>query len=162
MKSFRITLGAFLLTTLFSAAQAADVPPGVQLAERQEIVRHIKDEPVSLDPIKAVGLPEIQVLRDLFEGLTNQDADGKVVPGVALSWQSNDNQSWIFTLRQDARWSDGEPVTAHDFVYSWQRLIDSKNASPFAWFAGLGGNSECGSHNSGTPAAGKPGRHCAG
>ncbi|MFD1803496.1 ABC transporter substrate-binding protein [Mixta tenebrionis] len=137
MKSFRITLVAFSLATLTSAAQAAEVPPGVQLAERQQIVRHIKDEPASLDPIKAVGLPEIQVLRDLFEGLTNQDAEGKVVPGVALSWQSNDNQSWIFTLRQDARWSDGEPVTAHDFVYSWQRLVESKNASPFAWFAGL-------------------------
>ncbi|MDU2734776.1 MAG: peptide ABC transporter substrate-binding protein, partial [Mixta calida] len=136
MKSFRIALGAFLLATQMPT-MAAQVPPGTELAARQEIVRHIKDEPASLDPIKAVGLPEIQVIRDLFEGLTNQDAQGKVVPGVAQSWQSYDNQSWIFTLRQDARWSDGEPVTAHDFVYGWQRLVNSKNASPFAWFAGL-------------------------
>lgn len=136
MKSFRIALGTFLLATQMPT-MAAQVPPGIELAARQEIVRHIKDEPASLDPIKAVGLPEIQVIRDLFEGLTNQDAQGKVVPGVAQSWQSHDNQSWIFTLRQDARWSDGEPVTAHDFVYGWQRLVNSKNASPFAWFAGL-------------------------
>ena len=88
-------------------------------------MRHIKDEPASLDPIKAVGLPEIQVIRDLFEGLTNQDAQGKVVPGVAQSWQSYDNQSWILRCA-DARWSDGEPVTAHDFVYGWQRLVNSK------------------------------------
>lgn len=137
MKSFRMTLGAFLIATLCSTAQAAQVPPDTALAERQDIVRHIKDEPASLDPLKAVGLPEIQVIRDLFEGLTSQDEHGKIVPGVAQSWQSSDNQSWIFTLRQDARWSDGEPVTAQDFVYSWRRLVDSKNASPFAWFAGL-------------------------
>ena len=136
MKSFRIALGAFLLATQLPT-MAAQVAPGTELAARQEIVRHIKDEPASLDPIKAVGLPEIQVMRDLFEGLTNQDAQGKVAPGVAQSWQSTDNQSWIFTLRQDARWSDGEPVTAHDFVYGWQRLVNSKNASPVAWFAGL-------------------------
>lgn len=62
---------------------AAEVPPGASLAAQQEIVRHIKDEPASLDPAKAVGLPEIQVIRDLFEGLTNQDAKGNIVPGVA-------------------------------------------------------------------------------
>ncbi|MGD8204768.1 peptide ABC transporter substrate-binding protein [Pantoea sp. FN0305] len=150
MKSFRIALGAFLTASLLTTAQAAQVAPGDQLAERQNIVRHIKDEPASLDPQKAVGLPEIQVMRDLFEGLTNQDAQGNVVPGVAQSWQSNDNQSWIFTLREDARWSDGKPVTAQDFVYSWRRLVDSKNASPFAWFAGLAAI-----HNAGAITQGK-------
>ena len=55
---------------------AADVPPGTVLAEKQLLVRHIKDEPASLDPAKAVGLPEIRVIRDLFEGLVNQDAKG--------------------------------------------------------------------------------------
>ncbi|URQ59252.1 peptide ABC transporter substrate-binding protein [Pantoea alhagi] len=150
MKSFRIALGTFLTASLLTTAQAAQVAPGDQLAERQNIVRHIKDEPASLDPQKAVGLPEIQVMRDLFEGLTNQDAQGNVVPGVAQSWQSNDNQSWIFTLREDARWSDGKPVTAQDFVYSWRRLVDSKNASPFAWFAGLAAI-----HNAGAITQGK-------
>ncbi len=59
---------------------------------KQLLVRHIKDEPASLDPAKAVGLPEIQVIRDLFEGLVNQDAKGNLVPGVATRWQSNDNR----------------------------------------------------------------------
>ncbi|QKJ87244.1 Oligopeptide ABC transporter substrate-binding protein OppA [Paramixta manurensis] len=139
MKSFRFTLGALWVASLYAPAWAAIVPPGTQLAAKQEIVRHIKDEPASLDPVKAVGLPEIQVIRDLFEGLTNQDANGKIVPGVAQSWQTNDNKTWIFTLRKDARWSNGDPLTAHDFVYSWQRLVDPKNTSPFAWFAGLAG-----------------------
>jgi len=139
MINLRFTLTALLVASYGSTAFAADVPPGTQLAEKQEIVRHIKDEPASLDPAKAVGLPEIQVIRDLYEGLTNQDASGNVVPGVAESWQSSDNKTWIFTLRKDARWSNGEPVTADDFVYSWQRLVDPKTSSPFAWFAGLSG-----------------------
>ncbi|SCC05122.1 peptide ABC transporter substrate-binding protein [Kosakonia oryziphila] len=130
---------ALWLCGFSSASFAADVPPGTQLAETQEVVRHLKDEPASLDPAKAVGLPEIQVLRDLFEGLVNQDEKGNIIPGVASKWQSNDNRIWIFTLRDNARWSDGSPVTAEDFVYSWQRLVDPKTTSPFASFAALAG-----------------------
>ncbi|WP_313570237.1 peptide ABC transporter substrate-binding protein [Pantoea piersonii] len=145
MKStFRKTLIALALAGIASPALAAQLPANAQLADRQEIVRHIKDEPASLDPLKAVGLPEIQVIRDLFEGLTNQDAQGNIVPGVAESWSSSDNKTWIFTLRTNAKWSNGEPVTAQDFVYSWQRLVEPKNSSPFAWFAGLAGISNAG------------------
>ncbi|AOE41434.1 oligopeptide ABC transporter substrate-binding protein OppA [Pantoea agglomerans] len=139
VKTFRMTLAAISLSSSITPAIAANPPAGAQLAEQQQIVRHIKDEPASLDPLKAVGLPEIQVIRDLFEGLTNQDAQGKIVPGVAQSWSSSDNKTWVFTLRNNARWSNGDPVTAQDFVYSWQRLVDPKNSSAFAWFAGLSG-----------------------
>ena len=62
-----LTCGALWLASVSSLAWAADVPPGTVLAEKQLLVRHIKDEPASLDPAKAVGLPEIQVIRDLFE-----------------------------------------------------------------------------------------------
>ena len=145
MKStFRKTLTALILAAIATPTLAAQLPAGAQLAAQQEIVRHIKDEPASLDPMKAVGLPEIQVIRDLFEGLTNQDAQGNIVPGVAESWSSSDNKTWIFTLRGNAKWSNGEPVTAQDFVYSWQRLVEPKNSSPFAWFAGLAGISNAG------------------
>lgn len=139
VKTFCMTLAAISLSSIITPAIAANPPAGAQLAEQQQIVRHIKDEPASLDPLKAVGLPEIQVIRDLFEGLTNQDAQGKIVPGVAQSWSSSDNKTWVFTLRNNARWSNGDPVTAQDFVYSWQRLVDPKNSSAFAWFAGLSG-----------------------
>lgn len=139
VKTFRMTLAAISLSSIITPAIAANPPAGAQLAEQQQIVRHIKDEPASLDPLKAVGLPEIQVIRDLFEGLTNQDEQGKIVPGVAQSWSSSDNKTWVFTLRNNARWSNGDPVTAQDFVYSWQRLVDPKNSSAFAWFAGLSG-----------------------
>lgn len=136
---FTLTCFAVLLSGLSSAAFAADVPAGTVLAKQQDLVRHIKDEPASLDPAKAVGLPEIQVIRDLFEGLVNQDAHGNIIPGVATRWQTNDQKIWTFTLRNDAKWSDGTPVTAQDFVYSWQRLVDPKTTSPFAWFAALAG-----------------------
>ncbi len=136
---FTLTCCAVLLSGLSSLAVAADVPAGTVLAKQQELVRHIKDEPASLDPAKAVGLPEIQVIRDLYEGLVNQDANGNIIPGVATRWQTNDQKIWTFTLRNDAKWSDGTPVTAQDFVYSWQRLVDPKTTSPFAWFAALAG-----------------------
>lgn len=135
----RMALCAVFVSMGINSAVAAEVPAGTVLADKQEIVRHIKDEPASLDPIKAVGLPEAQVARDLFEGLVNQDANGKIIPGVATAWSTTDNQTYIFTLRKDARWSNGDPVTAKDFVYSWQRLVDPKSLSPFAWFAQLAG-----------------------
>ncbi|USV58235.1 peptide ABC transporter substrate-binding protein [Aeromonas encheleia] len=127
------------LLALLGAAcvQAADVPPGTQLAAEQAVVRHLKDEPTSLSPLKLVGLPELQVLRDLYEGLLTQGPDGKVQPGVAERWESEDNQLFTFHLRPDARWSNGDPVRAADFVYGWRKLVDPKEAATFAWFAQL-------------------------
>lgn len=116
--SVSVTCCALLVSSI-SLSYAAEVPSGTVLAEKQELVRHIKDEPASLDPAKAVGLPEIQVIRDLFEGLVNQNEKGEIVPGVATQWKSNDNRIWTFTLRDNAKWADGTPVTAQDFVYSW-------------------------------------------
>lgn len=123
---------------------AATIPKEAKLATQQVIVRQIKDEPASLDPAKAVGLPEIPVIRDLFEGLVNQDSEGKIIAGVAESWVSQDNKTWVFTLRNSARWSNGQPVTAQDFVYSWRRLVDPQTSSTYSWFATLAGikNSE--------------------
>ncbi|WP_077294013.1 peptide ABC transporter substrate-binding protein [Yersinia proxima] len=139
MRYFRYALCAALVGAALGAANAADVPAGTVLAEKQELVRHIKDEPASLDPMKAVGLIEAQIARDLFEGLVNQNAHGQIIPGVATNWKTSDNQTYIFTLRKDAKWSNGDPVTAQDFVYSWRRLVDPKSLSPFAWFAELAG-----------------------
>lgn len=140
MMPFRYSaLCAGLLTTLTGAVNAAQVPAGTALDAKQEVVRHIKDEPASLDPIKAVGLPEIPVIRDLFEGLVNQDEHGNPVPGVAERWQTSDNRTFTFILRDNARWSNGDPVTAKDFVYSWRRLVTPANTSSFSWFASLAG-----------------------
>ncbi|XBS68205.1 ABC transporter substrate-binding protein [Acerihabitans sp. KWT182] len=144
MPGFKFGLCASLIIACSPAARSAVVPDGVELAPVQHIARHIKDEPASLDPIKGVGLTEAEVMRDLFEGLVNQDAKGRPIPGVALSWQTNDNRTFIFHLRPDAKWSNGDPVTANDFVYSWRRLADPKNLSTFAWFTQLAGLTNAG------------------
>ncbi|WP_346836851.1 peptide ABC transporter substrate-binding protein [Microbulbifer sp. SAOS-129_SWC] len=105
-----------------------------QLAAKQEIVRGNGAEPQSLDPHKMSGTIEAQILRDLLEGLVNSAPDGSTVPAVAKNWDTKDNKTFIFHLRHDARWSNGDPVTAHDFVYSWRRLVNPATASPYAWY----------------------------
>ncbi len=133
-------VAAGILTALIAgnAAMAADVPAGVQLAEKQTLVRNNGAEVQSLDPHKIEGVPESNVNRDLFEGLLVTDVDGHPAPGVAEKWDNKDFKVWTFHLRKDAKWSDGTPVTAEDFVYSWQRLADPNTASPYASYLQYG------------------------
>ncbi|CAM6194467.1 MULTISPECIES: oligopeptide ABC transporter substrate-binding protein OppA [Enterobacter] len=133
-------VAAGILTALITgnAAMAADVPAGVQLAEKQTLVRNNGAEVQSLDPHKIEGVPESNVNRDLFEGLLVTDVDGHPAPGVAEKWDNKDFKVWTFHLRKDAKWSDGTPVTAEDFVYSWQRLADPNTASPYASYLQYG------------------------
>ena len=113
------------------------MPPGVQLAAKQELVRNNASEVETLDPNLAETVPSNNVTRDLFEGLTATDADGTVVPGVAEKWEQKDATTWIFHLRKNAKWSNGEAVVAGDFVYGCQRLVDPKIASPYASTFGI-------------------------
>ena len=84
-------------------------------------------EPESLDPAKASLTFEANILFDLFEGLVMPDALANVTPGAAESWTiSGDQTVYTFTLRKDAVWSNGDPVTADDFVYSFRRLVDPR------------------------------------
>ncbi len=106
----------------------------VKLAAVQELVRGNGTEVASLDPHKTEGVPESHVIRDLLEGLVNQDADGNTIPGVAERWETEDNQTFTFYLRKDAKWSNGDPVTAEDFVYSFKRAVDPNTASPYSWY----------------------------
>ena len=132
-------LAALAATTfLVAPAMAANVPDGVTLAEDQTFTYRILDEFTSPDPQIVEDVSGAEVVRDLFEGLLNQNADGELIPGVATEWSPNeDNTEWTFTLREDAMWSDGTPVTAGDFVYAWKRLVDPELASPYAWFGEL-------------------------
>lgn len=128
-------LGTAVAGILFSfTVCAAEVPAGTSLATQQNIVINNGTEVSSLDPQKVEGVPESNVILNLLEGLVSTDNNGHVVPGVAASWQQK-GAEWIFTLRDDAKWSDGTPVTAEDFVYSWRRLVDPKTASPYASYA---------------------------
>jgi len=90
-------------------------------------------EPETLDPHKATGTPEAVILNDLFEGLMVPAADGTAIPGAAQSMDiSPDGKTYRFTLRTDGRWSNGDPVTAEDFVYSFRRALAPETAADFA------------------------------
>ncbi|NIC05894.1 peptide ABC transporter substrate-binding protein [Billgrantia bachuensis] len=94
----------------------------------------IMGEPASLDPHKISGVWENDVAGDLFEGLVTEAADGERIPGVAESWEiSEDGTVYTFQLRQDARWSDGKPVTAEDFVFAFRRILDPATAANYAY-----------------------------
>ncbi|NAW58224.1 MULTISPECIES: peptide ABC transporter substrate-binding protein [unclassified Vibrio] len=138
MKISKLLMLSAAIAGAFSAgAIAKPYPAGTQLATTQEITLNNGAEVTSIDPAKQAAEPAFNLGRDLFEGLTIQDKTGKTIPGIASSWTVNDdNTVYTFSLR-NAHWSNGDPVTAQDFVYSWQRLLDPKTASPYAWFAAI-------------------------
>lgn len=94
-------------------------------------------EPQDLDPQRVTGNPESAIIGALFEGLVVWDQRAeKSLPGVASSWKTADGgKTWIFEIRPNAKWSNGEGVTANDFVYSWRRLLDPVTAAPLASLA---------------------------
>ncbi len=102
------------------------------LAEEQVLHRGNGEEPQTLDPHLAEGVPTANLLRDLFEGLTTTAPDGRIVPGAAIHWDiSRDGLTYTFYLDPAARWSNGEPVTAKDFVWSWQRVVNPETGAAY-------------------------------
>jgi oligopeptide transport system substrate-binding protein len=90
-------------------------------------------EPETLDPAKSTGVIESNIQYELFEGLTTYSPSGEVVPGAAESWTvSDDGLTYTFKLRANGKWSNGDPVTAGDFVYAFQRLVNPETASDYA------------------------------
>lgn len=89
-------------------------------------------DPQTLDPGRAQGVPESNILRDLFEGLVAEDACGHLIPGVARTWSvTPDGMTYTFLLRDTAHWSNGDPVTAPDFVFSLRRSVDPATGSQY-------------------------------
>ena len=89
-------------------------------------------EPETLDPQQTQTVVEADIVYDLFEGLLTYDADGRLAPGVATAWTvSDDGLAYDFYLREES-WSNGDPVTAEDFVFSFRRLLDPATGAPYA------------------------------
>jgi oligopeptide transport system substrate-binding protein len=100
--------------------QGEPLKPGAQVLRRGNGA-----EPLTLDPHRAVTVQSLNILLDLYEGLVGTAPDGSPAPGVAERWEtSDDGLVWTFTLREDARWSNGEAVTAEDFVFGIRRALD--------------------------------------
>ena len=111
---------------------------GETLASDQSFTYRDLDESPSIDPGTAEDSAGGDILRDLFEGLMNQAPDGSLVPGVATGFTvSDDNLVYTFTLRDNAKWSNGDTVTAGDFEYAWKRAASPELASPYSWFIEL-------------------------
>jgi len=118
-----------LLCMLFAwsegMAQSVDAASGtVKIA--------IAQEPPQLNSMKATDQVSIFVIGHVMEGLTRYDRRGNLAPGVAERWELGDTTA-KFWLRKDAKWSNGDPVTAHDFVFAWRSVVDPNTASEYAF-----------------------------
>lgn len=101
-------------------------------AAEQKLVYNLSLEPKTLDPHGATGVKEAHVILNLIEGLTRTDEKGQAIPAMAERWEvSPDQRTYTFHLRQ-AAWSNGEPVTADDFVFAWRRMLDPATAAEYA------------------------------
>lgn len=135
---------AFVLALLFVASvaltgcggakeQAKEPPPPE--TPRQELVFNLGSEPPTLDPALCTDSSSSTVIYQIFEGLTQRKLDGTGVEGaVATSWEvSPDGKEYTFHLRDGVTWTNGDPVTAQDFEYSWKRTVDPRTASDYAY-----------------------------
>jgi len=119
-----------VLALIALAGTGVSVPAGAAPA-RQVLRLNLEGEPPTLDPAKIDNRAAGTVSKQLFEGLVRLDKDGNAIPGVAERWQiSGDGKVYTFFLRRNARWSNGDPVTAQDFVYSYIRLLGPKFGAP--------------------------------
>lgn len=120
-------LTAGLLCLTLAGCGAHDEP-------RADLIIANGAEPETLDPTLATVQPDQRLCYALFEGLTTFDAAGQPQPGVADRWDvSPDDTEYTFHLRRDALWSNGERVTARDFVASWRRVLSPRTGSQYAY-----------------------------
>jgi oligopeptide transport system substrate-binding protein len=127
-----ITAASFLVAT---AKLNAASPPGLEEANRRKILLLCEGtEPRTLDPQTAQGVPEHHIIMGLMEGLMEYDPNdqSKELPGLADRWEHNEDYSvWKFHLRDNAKWSNGDLVTAQDFVFSYKRILTPTLGAPY-------------------------------
>ena len=140
-KSFLLYLPLTLSLSNFS--YAADLPNGIKLSKNQVLNRGNGAEIPTIDPQKIEDVQAANVGLDLFEGLVRYDAQGILRPAGATDWTiSKDGLTYIFHLRKNSKWSNGDIITAHDYVYGFQRLVDPKIASSYAFIVSSIKNAE--------------------
>ncbi|MEO0346216.1 MAG: peptide ABC transporter substrate-binding protein [Pseudomonadota bacterium] len=120
-----LVFAAVVLASLAACTDGARAP--------EHLRRGLSADPATLDPQQARSVAALKVLGDVYEGLLTRDAAGASIPGAAERWEvSGDGTRYTFTLRDDARWRDGTPVTATDFQRGWRHLADPANAAFYA------------------------------
>ncbi len=126
---------AIIFTGCSSPSNEGKDPAGNnQTAGGKKILRsNNSSEPGSLDPALAQGTHESWILENVFEGLMTFDENGELVPGMAESYEiSEDGLTYTFKIRDGVTWSNGDPVTAEDFEYTWKRALDPELAADYA------------------------------
>jgi oligopeptide transport system substrate-binding protein len=134
-RSTRLAAAALAALTLAGCQRHADRPP---CPAGQVCLEYGNgSDPSTIDPQTSQLVDEAVIIGDLMMGLTTEAADGSAIPGMATSWETSpDGLVWTFHLR-DAKWSDGEPVTADDFVYAYRRILDPKTAATYAYLVAI-------------------------
>lgn len=143
-KKLLILLSLLLAVSIFISACSSGEEPTTPEPEEpttgeeqtgEKILRtNNSSEPGSLDPALAQGTHESWILNNLFEGLMKHDSTGQIVPGMAKEYTlSEDDLTYTFTLRDDIKWSNGDPVTAQDFEFAWKRALDPELAADYAY-----------------------------
>lgn len=134
MKNLLFFLATLSAISLYGCSEKSQT--NVQSGTANQIL-HVanSEEPRELDPLLSTGSPEHNILMALFEGLTSKHPKTlKIQPAVAESWEiSEDKKTYRFQLRKDARWSNGDSLTAADFVYAWKRSLMPAFGSEWAY-----------------------------
>lgn len=141
MKSIIVALATSTLLATSAVAYAQEMPEhvmlgaGETLAKDQTFTIWALDNLSAVDPGLSEGSDAFDTIRNQFEGLFSQGPSGELRPGVALEYMvSEDKKTYTFNLRRNAKWSDHQAVTAHDFVYAWRRVVDPETASPYSYY----------------------------
>lgn len=133
MNRYVLILAALALLPACGQSKGPDSQAERGPASTTVLHRGNASEPQSLDVHKGDGVPSSNIQRDLYEGLIAHAADGSLEPGAAGSWEiSADGLHYVFHLREDGRWSNGDPVTAADFVFALRRGVDPATLSNYS------------------------------
>ncbi len=137
MRTQRWTLIGMVAALAFGAMLGGCGEPTREAVDTPVLHRGLNSDPESLDPHKARSVQAGDVLRDIGEGLLTYSPTGELVAGTASEWAvSGDGLTYTFTLRDEARWSNGDPVTAEHFAFSLRRLVDPATAAFYAQMLG--------------------------
>jgi oligopeptide transport system substrate-binding protein len=132
-RSFLVVTAVLFVGLCLSACQPQRVARAACPAGWKCLEYGNSTDPATIDPQLAQTVNEATILRELFEGVFADGPDGAPVPGVAASWETSpDGLVWTFHLRPES-WSDGQPVTANDFVFAYRHMLDPKTGSPYAY-----------------------------
>lgn len=130
-----LVLSLIMLVTSFVGCSADSKKGAAPSSESQSLVYNMSAESASIDPAINDAVVGSTIISANFEGLTRQDEGGNIKNGVASDWKiSSDGLVYTFTLRGDAKWSDGQPVKAEQFEYAWKRALDPKLAAGYVFF----------------------------